>query len=312
MRKLNVLILLCTFGVLCLLQYFNIPINAEILTGNSNTQNGEPITRQESDSIRIVPLIPSSTELICAMGLEKYLVAASHYCNYPPEIVNKLPRIGDQNLNIEKIVSLKPTILLDTNSIHKRYEELFKRLNLPYVNLQIESPEELGTAAKAIGEILTGQTGNQSYIQIASAFAKQWEQDYSNLKVFKPEQKPRVYIEIWNNPIQACGGNNNMNSILEIAGGINIFAGQKDFPSINSEMMIKENPDIILLAYPEADAEAIRNRPGWNIIKAVKNGHIFPINQDIMVRPSPRNIDAMKKINEIINQVVNNENKPIE
>ena len=159
---------------------------------------------------------------------------------------------------------------------------------------------------------MTGQTGNQSYIQIASAFAKQWEQDYSNLKVFKPEQKPRVYIEIWNNPIQACGGNNNMNSILEIAGGINIFAGQKDFPSINSEMMIKENPDIILLAYPEADAEAIRNRPGWNIIKAVKNGHIFPINQDIMVRPSPRNIDAMKKINEIINQVVNNENKPIE
>ncbi|MBR4330523.1 MAG: ABC transporter substrate-binding protein, partial [Candidatus Riflebacteria bacterium] len=62
---------------------------------------------------RIISLIPSSTEILFAIGFGNDVTAVSNYCNYPSKEIEGLPRIGDQNLNIEKIISLKPTILVD-------------------------------------------------------------------------------------------------------------------------------------------------------------------------------------------------------
>lgn len=274
--------------------------SSENLNLTAQTAPWQPKQPKVKDQ-RIVPLIPSSTELVCAIGAEKFLVAASDYCNYPQEVVSKLPKIGDQNLNIEKIVSLKPTILLDTNSIHKRYTNLFKKLNLNYVNLSINSPADIPYAAT----FLASHLGDAS---LSDRFVKQWNSEVKKFQVLNPEEKPRVYIEIWDNPIQACGCKNNIDSILTAAGGVNVISNLDDFPSINSEMMIEANPDIIFLAYPNPDIEAVSKRPGWSSIKAVKNGHIFPLNQDILVRPSPRNLEAIKEMNKIIYKVVKDEN----
>lgn len=250
---------------------------------------------------RIISLIPSSTELVCAIGFGTDLIAVSNYCNYPESIAS-LPKIGDQNLNVEKILSLKPSILIDTNSIHKRYEELLKRLNLNYINIDIKSQMDLPLAAKNLATLLGDSHRGDSFI-------KTWNQNISKLKIINNDKKPKIYVEIWDNPIQAAGGNNNIDSILRIAGGRNVFANQKDYPKINPEMMILGNPDIIFLAYPNADIEAVGKRPGWSRIEAVKNHNIYSINQDIIVRPSPRNLEAIKEINKTIDKVVNNERK---
>ena len=253
---------------------------------------------------RIVPLIPSSTELVCAIGAERYLVAVSDYCNYPPEVVNKLPRIGDQNLNIEKIVSLRPTIVLDTNNIHKRYSALFKRLGLNYVNLNIETQKDLPQAATILAAHLGDSTLSRRFIQ-------DWNKKVQEFKSYKKSNilKPKIYVEIWNNPLQACGSKNNIHNIVTSAGGINVFSDIEDFPTVNSEMVIETNPDIILLIYPEASMESVKARPGWQNIKAIKNNAVFCIDQDIVVRPSLRNLEAIKQINEIINKVNKDEKK---
>ncbi len=247
---------------------------------------------------RIISLIPSSTEMVFAIGMGKELVAVSHYCNFPADQISHLPRIGDQNLNIEKIISLKPTILVDTNSIHKRYEQLFEKLKLNYFNMEIRKPEDLPIAAK----LLAAQLGNASG---ADVFAEMFNREISNLQIIQNNQKPKVYMEIWNNPIQCAGGNNNLNSMINIAGGQNPLAELGEFPTVNSEMLIKSNPDVIILAYPDASIPSIYERPGWKAINAVKKHNIFTINQDLIVRPSPRNIYAIRELNKIFNQVVN-------
>ena len=249
-------------------------------------------------SNRIVSLIPSSTELICAVGFGGEIVAVSNYCNYPIELTKSLPKIGDQNLNVEKILSLKPSILIDTNGIHSRYKDIFKKLNLYYVNIDVKTQDDIPKAALKIAFLL----GNENN---AKAFIENWNNELSKLPSIQNNKK--VYVEIWNNPIQAVGGNNNIDSIIKKAGGINVFEKQNDYPIVNSEMIILLNPDIILLAYPETDIDSVKNRPGWKNIKAVKNNNIFAINQDTIVRPSPRNLDAIKTINEIINRVNMNE-----
>ena len=251
---------------------------------------------------RIVSLIPSSTELICAIGFKDEIIAVSNFCNYPSEVTEKLPKIGDQNLNVEKILSLKPTILVDTNGIHKRYEGIFQKLKLNYFNIDIKSQENIPTAALALAEKL----GNK---EKANKFINNWNQELAKIKVINNQKTPKIYMEIWDNPIQAVGCENNIDSIIQVAGGKNVLNKQKDYPVVNSEMILLLNPDIILLAYPEADTKKVAQRPGWKNIRAVKNDNIYIINQDEVVRPSPRNLEAIKSINEIINKVIFDDEK---
>jgi iron complex transport system substrate-binding protein len=250
---------------------------------------------------RIISLIPSSTEMLFALGFDKEVVAISKYCNYPEGKLTNLPRIGDQNLDIERIVSLKPTILVDTNGIHKRYEEKFKKLNLNYVNLEIKNYSDIPIEAARLALMLDNPTK-------AYEFIEKWNNDISQLQKSKENSKVKIYLEIWNNPVQAVGRDTMINSMIEIAGGKNALEKQKDYPVVNTEILMLANPDLIILAYPDASIEEIKKRPGWKNIKAVKNNNIFKINQDIIVRPGPRNIDAIKEINNYINKVKANEN----
>ncbi|MBQ3643309.1 MAG: ABC transporter substrate-binding protein [Candidatus Riflebacteria bacterium] len=250
---------------------------------------------------RIISLIPSSTEMLFALGFDEEVVAVSKYCNYPEGKLTNLPRIGDQNLDIERILSLKPTILVDTNGIHKRYEEKFKKLNLNYVNLEIKNYSDIPIEAARLALMLDNPTK-------AYEFIEKWNNDISQLQKSKENSTVKVYIEIWNNPVQAVGRDTMINSMIEIAGGNNALEKQKDYPVVNTEILMLANPDLIILAYPDASIEDLKKRPGWKNIKAVKNNNIFKINQDIIVRPGPRNIDAIKEINNYINKVKANEN----
>ncbi len=251
---------------------------------------------------RIISLIPSSTEILFAIGFGDELVAVSKYCNYPEDKIKDLPRIGDQNLNVEKIVSLSPTILVDTNSIHKRYESIFKRLNLNYVNIDLKSQSDIPLVAYSLAEML----GDRNR---AKAFVDQWNDEIKKLKAFNNSCSIGIYAEISNNPIQAVGTNNIIDSIIGLAGGKNVFEKQKDYPLVNFEMVLLSNPDIIILIYPNADIESVKNRAGWKSIKAVKNNHVFALDQDLFVRPGPRNLQAIKIINNIISKVIEDESR---
>ncbi len=251
---------------------------------------------------RIISLIPSSTEILFAIGFGKEIIAVSNYCNYPENEINSLPRIGNQNLNIEKIISLKPTILVDTNHIHQKYEKIFKSFNLNYVNINIESLSDIPKNACFLAKILGDP-------QKADNFVTNWNNEIDKINLKSNSKSIKIYAEISDNPYQAVGGNNNINSIIQIAGGKNIFENQSGYPIVNSEMLLLSNPEIIILIYPDANVESIKNRTGWSNIKAVKNNNVFIVNQDIFVRPGPRNLQAIKILNNLINKVIEGENK---
>lgn len=249
---------------------------------------------------RIISLIPSSTEMLFAIGFGEEVIAVSNYCNYPSKEIEGLPRIGDQNLNVEKIVSLKPSILVDTNGIHTKYEPIFKKLNLNYVNLNMKSMKDIPLEAARLAELLGDKNKAETFIE-------KWNSEIKQMSSTCNTNNSKIYMEIWNNPIQAVGRNNIMDSIIEASGGKNALEKLNDYPVVNSEILMVANPDIIVLAYPDADVESVKKRPGWKSIKAVKKDQIITIDQDTIVRPGPRNIEAIKIINNYINKVEKNE-----
>ena len=257
------------------------------------------LTAGNASEIRVISLVPSQTEMIYALGLEACLVGRSDYCNFPADAQQK-PSVGNMELNIEKIVSLRPTLLLDTNGMHQRYAPLFQQLGLKYVNMPTTSLQQVKEAAAKVAELL----GNP---QAGKKFSDDWDAQLGRISPDLSEKPVSVYFEIWDTPTQAAGDSSFIGEIIRQAGGRNIYAGQGDYPVVNPEALLKEDPEVILLSYPVTSLESIGKRPGWSVLRAIKSNRLYALDQDLFVRPGPRNLTAVNRLHEIFKKVRSNE-----
>jgi iron complex transport system substrate-binding protein len=106
------------------------------------------------------------------------------------------------------------------------------------------------------------------------------------------KQRPRVFVEVWYDPITTAGKRSFINGVITRAGGINV-AGEldSDYPTVNPEIVVEWNPDIIVSGYmnQEQPEEALAKRIGWSEVKAVRSGRIVnDIPSELLLRPGPR------------------------
>ncbi len=246
---------------------------------------------------RIISLAPSQTELLYAIGLGDQIVGVSNYSNYPEDALNK-PMVGDIDLNIEQILALNPTIIVDANSLRKNYTNLFKQLNLKYVDFKMTNLEDTIKVASELGNLLNEQNKAESFI-------KSWKREYSSIEAPNIKKNLTFYAEIWGEPMQGAGSKSFISILLEKAKIKNILESPLEYPVVNRETIVAFNPDIIFIIYPTNPSlvSQIKNRAAWNHIKAVKNNNVYILEQDLFVRPGPRNLEGLKQINQIINEI---------
>ncbi|MCM8781982.1 MAG: ABC transporter substrate-binding protein, partial [Candidatus Omnitrophica bacterium] len=121
-------------------------------------------------------------------------------------------------------------------------------------------------------------------------------------KVKKIQNKKKVYIEIWDDPLTTCGRDSLVDEVINYSGGINITGKLPAlYPTVSQEVIIKENPDIIILGYMSRDQNktmnAVLNRFGWQDIDAIKNKNVVcDITPSIFLRPGPRIVDGIEQI----------------
>lgn len=127
-------------------------------------------------------------------------------------------------------------------------------------------------------------------------------------KLRMPLSRPKVYYEVWYDPLWSVGSESWENELIEKARGVNIFTSQSlNYFETSSEAIIACNPDIMIFplgheARPPfwGSFDQVKARPGWNAIGAVKNSRLYTINVDIVSRPGPRIVDALEILAEII------------
>ncbi len=244
--------------------------------------------------LKIVSLAPSQTEMLFHLGFGKNIVGVSDYCNFPRDALFK-QKVGGLELNIERIMSLKPDILIDINHLHQKYQLMFEQLGMNYVNFNVNEINELPKMASQLCDLLNAP-------QFSFKFQGEWEAGIASLAVITGKPAPKVYLEIWDTPTQGAGGASFLGKLLEMAGGINVLSKEQDYPVVNNEIIISSNPDIIILTYPSPSIESIKKRPGWESIAAVKSDQIFSVDQDLFVRPGPRNLEGLSILSEIFNK----------
>jgi iron complex transport system substrate-binding protein len=248
---------------------------------------------------RIVSLAPSNTEILFALELTDQIVGVTEYCNYPEEALTKTKVGSFSEPNIEKIVELEPDLVFAT-SMHKKTVEQLEKLDISVFVVNPSNISEIINSIKKVGDA-TGRS--EAAGQLTADMQSRIEAVKEKTEKLKEEDKPLVYYELWDDPVMSAGPGSFVDSLITLAGGINL-AGDAEgkYPKLSEEVVIERNPDIIIHQYDHGSnkIENIADRPGWQNITAIKQGKIYGIDPDIVNRPGPRIVDALEKFFEYI------------
>jgi len=248
-------------------------------------------------SARYISLAPSTTEILFSIGLDKEIVGVSSYCNYPPEVKNKI-RVGSfSSPNIEKIIALKPDYIFCTGLEQAPVVTQLRQLNL---NVYVSDPTSMRELLDSIKEIgrLTGKSAE------AIALTRKMDDEANavslKLKLTPLDKRVKVFIEIWHEPLMTASKGSIVDELISLAGGINIAHElPRPYCNISSEKVISLNPQCIIMAYmdKEPSLKLAKQRFGWDKIEAVKNQRVFnDIDPDTLLRPGPRIIRGLIEV----------------
>ncbi len=238
---------------------------------------------------RLISLAPSVTENLYALGLGNKVVGVSDYSNYPPEAEEK-PIIGDAlHLNYEQILMLEPDLIVGDAQVVRTFIAKLDELGLPVLAINPTNLEEVMDALLLLGEA----TGAQDQAQEVVAEMKEkicYVQDA--LGDLPEDERPLVFVEIWNEPLMTCGPGSFMQELIELAGGRNLAADAPGaWVEYSSELVVERNPDVIILTWPYEDE--VLARSAWQTVKAVQQGRVIAVDSEPFVRTTPRLADAL-------------------
>lgn len=246
---------------------------------------------------RFISLSPAATEILFALDLGKLIVGDTTFCNYPEQAL-AVPKVGTfSEANIEKIISLNPDIIFATGL---EQAQTVRRLEQVGLKVFVSDPKSLAELIQSIIQI--GRlTGKESEAE-ALVLALQGRIDIIKSKVERipQDKKPKVFIEIWHDPLMTAGSGSIVDELIALSGGVNIANDtQKPYSRFSAEVAIQRNPDVIILGYMTKDntKDLVSNRFGWKNINAVRNKRVISdINPDLILRPGPRIVDGLEEI----------------
>lgn len=230
---------------------------------------------------RIVSLLPSLTETVCALDACKRLVGVDDYSTWPPE-VNALPRVGGlEDARVEMIVALKPDLVLAPTS--SRALPRLQALGLPVLAMEPRSLADVRRVLNVLGSLVGGPDPQAVWQGIAREVQAAAQSLTASLR------GTRVYVEVSSTPF-AAGSDSFIGELLERLGAENIVPpALGPFPKLNPEFVVRADPQVIIVA--RADAAALRTRPGWQRITALRTNRICALENaqiDVLMRAGPR------------------------
>jgi len=267
---------------------------AQALTVQDDRQQAIEIAKAPQ---RIVSLLPSLTETVCALGACQRLVGVDRYSNWPAS-QSHLPRVGGGiDPNIESIVALKPDLVLAAGST--RGADRLQALGLTVLRLEprthADAQRVLRTVGKALGlpaadservwrEI---EAGVQAAVQSLSPQARQ----------------QRVYFEVSAGPYGASEASFIGETLMRMGVANILPAAMGPFPQVNPEFVVRAQPDVIMAG--DSSRASMAQRPGWPALRAMQAQRICVFAQaesDMLVRAGPRMAEGARLMADCLNK----------
>jgi len=248
---------------------------------------------------RIISLAPNITELCAALGLADRIAGRTQFCLYPPSVQRATVVGGYVDPNLERILALRPDLVLITTS-STRLREKLAALDLPVKELPDSSLEDIFEAIRLLGEY-TGRP------KTASRLTGHLRRDLDRLAMQQPPLSLRVLVVVGEmpampGPIYVAGPGSYLDSLVKLAGHENALAGKIDraWGEVSAETLLAVKPDAILeTRRPERLDMLADVYEGWADfagVPAITNRQICSITDDFIYVPGPRVNIAMYKV----------------
>ncbi|WP_273831857.1 ABC transporter substrate-binding protein [Guptibacillus sedimenti] len=254
----------------------------------------------EKDPEKIVSLIPSNTEILFDLGAGEEVVGVSDFANYPEETTD-IEKIGGMEFNVEKIISLKPDLVLAHGSSAHNSEAGLQQLRDAGIAVLVvndaKSFEEVYKSIEMIGQA-TGET-EQAETTI-SDMKQQLEDIQAKAEDIPEDDEKEVFVEVAPAPeIFSPGKNTFMDDMLSMIHAKNVTHDEEGWNQIDQEAIIQADPDVIITTYgyyTEDPIKQVLSRDGWQNVTAVKEEQVVDVHSDLVTRSGPRLVEGVEEL----------------
>jgi iron complex transport system substrate-binding protein len=254
---------------------------------------------------RIISLYSAHTENLCSLSAEESLAGIGTGDDYPPQILDR-PNFSYRK-DPEKFIATQPDLVLVRPMIERSYPEFINKLRqagITVVSLQPNTIEEIFAYWRTLG-VLTGR--EQQAEEMVAGFTARLAKVQERLQNVAPDRRPKVYFQSIHSKMKTFAQDSIAIYVLEQAGGINLAADAEQVRETNiaaygKERLLSRGDEIdIFLAQQgkmnPVEEKTIKEEPGFQAIRAVREGKILLIAEALVSRPTLRILDGIEQLN---------------
>jgi iron complex transport system substrate-binding protein len=252
---------------------------------------------------RIVSLAPSITEMVYFLGLEGKLVGVTRFSSFPKE-AQKKPKVGIYTgINIEKVVSLDPELVIATVDGNRREDvEMLEEIGIPVYVINPRTVSQILETLKRLGEVCGVSEKSERLASSLNERVSRVE------RLVRNKRKPLVLLAVNMRPLMSVNSKTIHHNLIQLAGGRNMTGDQAiTYPKLNIEEVIKRQPDVIIISSMEKGGRYETARKEWYrypTVPAVREGRVHLIDSDLIDRPAPRIVRGLEEMARLIHPEV--------
>ena len=261
-------------------------------------ESGQVIILEETAQ-KVVVFAPSALEIIDELGaMDKVIGVDNWSIDIGEPLAEGLEGYGDyQGLNMERLAQSMPDLIIALQGGPTEDYAKAEELGIIVYTVNAESIDRVYEEIKNIG-ILLG-LGQEAEL-LSNNIKAEVEEIYSKVKDIPEDQRPRVFYQIFDDPLWSAGEDTFINDMIIKAGGINIVAldGLSQYVEYNVEKLIAHDPQVMIAGdggmYVANTADVILGDPRFSSVSAVKEGRAYVVPENSVVRTSHHIIKGLK------------------
>ena len=250
---------------------------------------------------RAISLIPSVTDVIMALGAHDRLIARTVHDR--DSVLLHLPSTGDAlEPSAEWVAALAPDLVIGwTSDRSAALMSALEELNVAVYAAGIETLADLERTTRNIGLLLDLENEADSLLRGIRQGLAEIRRQVSG------RPRPSVFYVVWHDPPMTAGPSTFVNTVIEVAGGRNIFGDvSARWPTVSLEEVIRRDPDVIVVPREgeSDDTGWLHESPGWRDLSAVREERVVTVDAFLFNRPGPRVVEAARQLADGLHQIV--------
>lgn len=245
----------------------------------------------EEDPQKIVSLMPSNTEVAFALGVGDEVVGVSESDDYPEE-TKDIEKVVGMELNVEKILSLDPDLVLAHESVADTWADGLQQMSDAGIDvLVVNDATDFNGVYNSI-EMIGKAVGEK---EKAEEIVQDMKDDIASIKEkaasISEKDKKDVYVEVSPEPsIFTTGKDTFMQEMIDTINATNVIK-EAGWVQVDQEAVIEADPDVVITTYGGYSPDPVgqvTKRDGWDQVTAVKDKQIVEVDEDLVSRSGPR------------------------